>query len=56
MTRVDLGETEVAVNGGGLPYPAHSDGTGAGGLNQRYGLAFCKDAANPFPTVAEYLN
>lgn len=36
MARVDLGEAEVAVNGERaalLPYPAHSDGTGAGGLN-----------------------
>lgn len=41
---------------GRLPYPAHSDGTGVGGLNQRYGLASWKDAANAFPTVAAYLN
>ena len=59
MARVDLGEAEVAVNGeraAVLPYPAHSDGAGAEGLNQRYGLASWKDAANSFPTVAVYLN
>lgn len=32
MARVDFGEAEVAVNGR-LPYPAHSDGTGVGGLS-----------------------
>lgn len=33
MARVDLGEAEGAVNGGRLPYPAHSGGTGVRGLS-----------------------